>query len=131
MMKLNKPFEISSRLMPSVKVGGATISLECGRTNSEGRTIYKAFIDLPNGKEYAVNYLKSGCQGGTIQEGMESLLSFLGAAADSYAHRIRTGCVSENEDLFEPEIVEWAYQNSDEITCLELELQEHKELIED
>lgn len=130
-MKLNKPFEISARLMPAVKVAGATISLECGRTNSDGRTIYKAFIDLPNGKEFAVNDLKSGCQGGSLQEGMENLLSFLGAAAESYAYRMRTGYCGENEDLFESAIIEWAYQNQDEIYCLELELQEHKDLIED
>ncbi len=130
-MKLNKPFEISARLMPAVKVGGAWISLECGRTNSEGRTIYKAFIDLPHGKEYAINDLKSGCQGGSIQEGMEALLSFLGAAAESYAYRMRTGYAGENEDLFEPEVVRWAYENQDDISSLELELEENKHLIED
>ncbi len=64
---------------------------------------------------------------------MESLLSFLGAAAESYRFRgldwDKIG-PDDNATLFEKPVVEWAYQNSDEISILEYELQETPNLIE-
>lgn len=130
-MRLNPPFEISSRLMPSLRIGGAVISLGDGPRNREGRTEYGCFIDLPDGSEHEIKSLRSGCQGGSVQQGFASLLSFLSAAAESYAYRLRTGRQGENEDLFEPVIVEWAYQNSDELSMLALEIEETADLIED
>lgn len=130
-MTLHPPFIISSRLMAAVEIGGATLSIEHGRRNREGRDCYGVWIDLPDGSEHAITDLRSGCQGGTLQEGMASLLSFLGAAAESYAYHMRTQRQTENEDLFEPAIVEWAYQNSDEIGMLACELEEMPNLIEE
>jgi hypothetical protein len=116
--------------MPAVRIGKAFISLDCGPRNGEGRTVYRAFIDLPDGTEHEITDLRSGCGGGGIQEGMASLLSFLDAAAKSYSYRLRTGKQGENEDLFPLPVVQWAYQFSDEIGMLACELEEQKELIE-
>lgn len=115
--------------MAGVQIGKAFISLGDGPRNGEGRTQYGCFIDMPDGSEYPVTDLRSGCQGGSVQEGLASLLAFLGAAAESYAYRIRTGRMGDNEDLFAAPVVEWAYQNSDEIGMLAYELEE-KQLIE-
>lgn len=128
-MKLHPPFIITSRLMPGLRVGDATISLDCGPRNGDGRTIYRAFIDTP-AFEYEVIGLKSGCQGGTVQEGFASLLPFLGAAAEAYRYEMATGRKSENLDLFPPEVTEWAYQNSSEIEMACLEIEETPNLIE-
>lgn len=128
-MKLQSPIIITPRLMPGLQIGKAFISLGDGPRNAEGRTQYGCFIDLPDGSEYLIDDLRSGCQGGTIQEGLASLLAFLGAAAESYGYRMRTGRMGDNEDLFAAPVVEWAYQNSDEIGMLEIELSE-KQLIE-
>ena len=49
---------------------------------------------------------------------METLLSFLGAAAESYAYRGE----SENSTLFSPAVMEWAYGNADELTMLGMDL---------
>jgi len=123
-MILHPPFEITPRLMAGLRIGGAFLSMGRGPRNGEGRTVYGTFIDLPDGTEHEVTGLRSGCQGGDLQEGFASLLGFLGAAAESYGYRMRTGRQGENEDLFPAPVVEWAYQNSDEITSLEFEIEE-------
>jgi hypothetical protein len=128
-MKLHTPFAISARLMPALQVGGAWISLNLsGNQSRDGRDIYEAWIDLPDGTEHEVTDLRSGCQGGTVQEGFESLLCFLGAAAESYRY---AGGGGENVDLFPLPVVKWAAQHSDEIEMLQVEIEESPGLIED
>lgn len=116
--------------MAGLHIGDAFLSMGRSARNKDGRTIYGCFIDLPD-FEHEVTDLRSGCQGGDLQEGFASLLSFLGAAAESYSYHMRTGRQGENEDLFPPQIVEWAYQNSDEIAMLGLEIEETPNLIEE
>jgi hypothetical protein len=130
-MKLREPFKISARLMPAVQVGGAWISLAVGRVDRNGRDIYTAWIDLEDGSEHEVTDLKSGCQGGSVQEGMRALLSFLCAAAESHSYHARTGRAGENEELFAPAVVAWAVENVDELTMLSVELEERDGLIEE
>jgi hypothetical protein len=125
-MKLQEPFIITARLMAGVKIGNAFISIGQGERNSEGRTQYGVYIDLPDGSEHEITDLRSGCQGGDIQEGMASLLSFLGAAAESYAYK---GMEGEHSDLFPEAVTKWAYQNSDEISMVALEIEETPNLI--
>lgn len=134
-MILHEPFRISSRLMPSLEIGKATISLQAGQRNREGRTCFECWLDLPDGSEHQIENLRSGCQGGGVQKGFESLLSFLGAAAEAYRYRMGTGGVREsesgNESLFSPPVVEWAYMHSDELAMLQIELEERKDLIQE
>ncbi len=85
---------------------------------------YDVWIDLPDGSEHHIEDLRSGCQGGSIIEGMSALLSFLGASAESYRYEMSTGRTSDNRDLFDPAIVEWAYQHDDEIGMMQLEIEE-------
>lgn len=59
---------------------------------------------------------------GTAREMLGSLLSFLGAAAESYAHSGPFD-MSENGDLFSAPIVEWAHQCSDELSMLQFEIE--------
>jgi hypothetical protein len=126
-MILKPPFEITSRLMAGVRVGGATLSIEDnGDVSYDNRTVYNIWIDLPDGQEFNVTDLRSGCGGGSLQEGMCSLLSFLGAAGESYNYSRING---ENSDLFLLPVVEWAAQNSDELSMLSCELEEQKDLI--
>lgn len=130
-MTLHPPFIITPRLMAGVQIGGAFISVGGGPRNAEGRIVYGVFIDLPDGSEHEITDLRSGCGGGDIQRGMGDLLAFLGAAAESYGYRMRTGRQGENEHLFPAKVTEWAYQNSDEISMLQMEIEEsEKPLIE-
>ncbi len=121
---------ITSRLLPGVRVGDATISIAWAkRAGSGGRSRYQYYIDGP-GIEHEGDDLQSGAGGGGLQEGMSSLLAFLGAAAEAYAASMR-GRESDNADLFPAAVNEWAYQNDSEIGSLQFELDENRELITD
>lgn len=120
--------------MAAVKISNATISIGAGARNDEGRTQYGTFIDFDDGREFEITGLKSGCQGGDIKNGMESLLSFLSAAAESFRYRkCDWNNISEddNASLFPREITEWAYENSDEISMMEIEISENPDCIEE
>jgi hypothetical protein len=123
----------------TLTIGDVTITV-CGQDRDyEGRTCYEVSIAFPEGYSYTDKQgetqfidrgfihrerdLKSGCQGGTEREGMESLLSFLTAAAESYGYTMRTGRESDNSDLFPAFIVEWACENSDEIGIAAYEME--------
>lgn len=126
-MQLKYPFSISSRLLPALVIGDGVLQLQYSkRPGDDGRCRYKWTLDIPAG-EFSDDELQSGCGGGSLQEGFSSLLSFLDAAQESYRYR---GLLWENitEDdnasSFPREVVEWAYQNSDEIGMLSCELSE-------
>ena|GEM_PF-6391232 len=125
-MIINSPGMITSRLCAGVKIGDVTISIEYANCGGRGgRTRYRYFLDSSGGvNEYSADDLQSGCQGGGLQDGLESLLSFLGAAGEAYEFEKRTGCASDNTDLFPAWVNEWAYQNSDEIGMLLYEMEE-------
>lgn len=129
-MKLSAPFLISARLLPAVRVGNATISLSHIKRENSGRDCYSYHIDTPE-FEHEGDDLRTGCQGGGYQDAMKSLLSFLSAAAESYRyHMFHRKSEDDDPDSFPPEVMEWCYQNSDELQMLALELEEAGELIE-
>ena len=129
-MELHHPFVITPRLEPGLKIDKVFISIRYSNRRGEGgRTRYHYSIDGIGRKSYTGDDLQSGAGGGGLQDGLETLLSFLEAAAESYGYRMRTGRAGENEDLFQPKVVEWAYQNSDEISMLRTEIEESKNLI--
>lgn len=120
-MILHPPTMITARLLPGVRVGNAFVSLEptCN-TDSRGATKWRWYIDIGN-REFQGDDLSGW--GGT-QEMLENLLAFLGAAAESFPN-------GENADLSPAPVVEWAHQNSDELSMLACELEETKNLIEE
>ena len=130
-MTMKPPFIITPRLMAGLRIGDAFVSIEhCGLTPDRSRQCYHYCIDTPS-FEYEARDIHSGCQGGTLQEGMESLLSFLYACGEAMAYEEGTGRESENSDLFPRHVAEWARDNSDEISMLELELSENEGLIKE
>lgn len=122
-MELKAPLFISARLMPAIKIGDVVISLTIAfkKRDEEGRTIYKCFIDFPDGTKHEIKDLRSGCQGGTILEGFQSLLSFLSSAGESFNHKRMAG---ENSDLFPQTITEWASNHIDELALMDFEINE-------
>ena len=127
----------------TLTIGGAEITVVDVGNDMEGRTVYEYAIRFPNGlwysapdgdggfdterldngHTYTARDLKSGCQGGSEQDGMESLLSFLGAAAEAYYYTLLTGRKPDNGDLFPDFVVQWAYFNSDEISMVVYEME--------
>lgn len=135
-MEISAPCIITSRLMAGIKIGNGTISIGyADREGDDNRIRYQWYIDI-DGAEYSSDDLQSGnpvrgCNNG-IQSGLASLLSFLGAAAESYAYDIRRGgdgTKGENSELFPLPVVQWAHMNSDEITMYSMELDEGDEVI--
>jgi len=131
-MKLTDPIIITPYLLPGVEIGSAFISIEYSpRAGRGGRTRYAYHIDLPNKSEHTGDDLQSGAGGGGLQDGLESLLSFLSACGESVNYAQRTGRGGENAELFPTPVAEWAAAHTDELTLLEMELQETPGLIEE
>lgn len=127
-MTISQPFCITSRLLLGVRIGDAELSISYSDSAGDsGRVRYCWHWDC-EGKHYYGNDLQSGCNGGNLREGIASLLSFLGAFAESWRYR---GSEGENADLFPADMATWAMANSDELGMLSFELEENPELISD
>jgi hypothetical protein len=127
-MKLSHPLIITPRLLAGVRVDKSFISIEIIGRDPDGRHQYRYHIDTPE-NEHTGEDLRSGCQGGSIQDGLESLLAFLSAAAESYSYTMRTGETGDCSDLFPSWVSEWAYENLTELEMLSCELEESPGLV--
>lgn len=128
-MKLLSPFFISARLAPALSIGKATLSF------SDGFFV----LDLPDGSEHIISgfsFPQGQIHGDTsesvLQDGFASILSFLSACAESRSYAERHGkspMDGENSDLFPDHVGQWAQEFSDEISLLELDISEQRNLI--
>lgn len=132
-MNLHKPFEIGSRLLPSLHVGDGWLSLDAVGCK-DNRMVYRWYVDIPAGEfsetDLESPYLRKG-DAANDQEAFGSLLAFLIAVADGLDYETRTGRESENTDLFPRPVVEWAQQHSNELESLREDIEETKNLLED
>lgn len=113
-IKIHSPAQITPRLLPGLKIGEGWVSIEYGPVvmDLQGygrRQSYRYFIDIP-GYEHEDDDLRSGCQGGSLQQGLGSLMAFLGAFGEAHLY----GVEGENADLFPVELADWARENLDE-----------------
>lgn len=109
-MKLSPPFAISPRLLPGLFIGGAWIQMEMLPREFDGRNRYRYTLDLPRARKPVIGTdLRSGCQGGTLQEGFGSLLCFLGSCGESFR------CGGENSHLFPRNVAKWASEQESEL----------------
>jgi hypothetical protein len=136
-MELSYPVIITSRLLPGVAIGKSTISIEYSdNPGDDMRERYRYFLDLElDGKriEYTADDIQSGngCNN-SLQDGLESLLAFMGACGESYAYAMRQDTElsdTENGELFPKNVAEWCYINSDELSMVAAELEETENAI--
>lgn len=120
-MLLRQPFYISSRLIPAVKVGDLDIQIERAECARMRRRFKCYFSDGKNEHEESV-YVCSN----SYVDAIESLLSFMGAAAEAY----RYGERSENWDMFPEWLMEQCYLQEDELSYLSLEIKENHLIVE-
>lgn len=108
--------------MKSVDIDGVTISVEnTDRYSTDNRSIFEWTIQI-EGETYSAADLKSGCWfAPTEAEMLEALLSFLGAAAESYRY---DGMEGENSHLFDEPVVKWASEHEDGIGYEQSKLQD-------
>jgi len=128
-MKLSLPFLIGSRLAPCLKVGDAFLSFDSG----------EFILDFADGSEHRItdfNFPKCRVSGITderlLQDAFVSILSFLGACAESRQYATRRGMdpmEGENSDLFPESVGAWAEMNSDEISILGYDLEQADDLL--
>lgn len=128
-MVLHSPTAITARLLPGVKIGDAWISIEPTGREKAGRIVWTMYIDFADGTEFSCNDLSTFRH--DTQNALASCLSFLSACGEGYGYQLRTGRESDNADMFPANVAEWAYQNSDELSMLSMELEETEGLIED
>lgn len=126
-MTLREPVCITSRLLPGVKIGDSHISIEFGGVTRDGRVRYRYYIDGP-GLQYDNDDLKSGVGGGSLLQGLESLLSFMTAAAEAVRYNLNGG-ESDNSDLFPAWVMDWCYLHDEELQMASLELSETPDAI--
>lgn len=130
-LTLKRPFIITPSLMAGLQVNDGFISITYSKQpGDKGRVRYHWQIVIPAG-EFSGDDIQSGCQGGTLQEGMCSLLAFLGACAESFQCYQNSGLHGENKDLFPEDVASWAAQNDDELSMLKCEIEETPNLIEE
>lgn len=131
-MILHTPFIITPRIMPGVAISDCFISIGYSRRpGRDGRTRYIYHIDQFE-NTFTGDDLQSGHGAHSLQDGMVSLLSFLSACGESLSFRRRTGGQGENEDLFPAWVAQWASKHADDITMLQLEIEESEtDLIEE
>lgn len=128
-MLLKSPVMITPRLAAGVEVGDAWVSIEYSdRAGSEGRIRYRWFVDFKDGREFSDDDLQGGCVSNSLQYGLENLVGFLCAFAESWKY---AGADGENADLFPASMAEWAVANSDELAMLQCELEETPGLIDE
>lgn len=123
-MQLQAPCFITSRLRAGIKCGSLTISIAINDKELDGRVNYRYWIDSDDGQEFYGEDLSSGCQGGTLQDGLESLLSFMVSAAESYAYAMRRDRVEALETSFPTWLAELCYVNSGELQMAACDLEE-------
>lgn len=132
-MFINPPCIITSRLLPGIKVGDATISIERDGETFDNRDRFRIYIDAP-GIEYVSEDQASGVGGGSMQDALRATLSFLSACGESRNYRLRQSVErhpNDTEDLYPADVAEWASQNADALGLAECELEETTNAIEE
>lgn len=112
-MRIARPCFITSRLLPGVKVGDVTISIEYAPEVKQvyaHRAAYRYYLDGQDFK-YSNNDLSTGY------------------ANLQYALGVLLGSIADACDLFPPKVEKWALDHSDELSLLANELEETANLI--
>ena len=120
---LRTPLIITPRLMPGARIANGFLSIGYSDLpGNGGRTRYHYAIDV-DGQGCEGHDLQSGSGGGDLQDGFRSFLAFLIDAAEGCGYELRTGRAPESAGSFPLWVSEWAYDHSDELEALSLDLE--------
>ena len=128
-MQLTAPVEITSRLLPGVKIGEHDyVAIEYAGRGENGRNRFRWHIDASGHRHFTGNKLE--CHGG-LQAGLENLLAFLVACGEDTPSGEYKGGVhfGENHKLFCKGVACWASRNKDELHEIQCQLEETPGLI--
>lgn len=114
-VRITSPMCITSRLMAGVRIGDVEISITpSSRRDHYGKTVWHWYVDGDD-LEASGDDLAGW---GDHREMMGGLLSFLSACGEGLSYQERTGCESENADLFPRDVAEWARDHANELEML-------------
>jgi hypothetical protein len=113
--------------MAAADVGGGAGTLHVApvRRDSEDRVVWRYVIEDATHRELVRGEdLRSG-SGDEVDpaKAMETLVSFLAAAAEAYRASM-SGRASEHAELFPEPVMEWAYVHDDDLASVAVELEE-------
>ena len=120
---LTAPMIISARLLPAVRMGDSTVSIEAISHDPDGRINWQFFIDKPN--EHGLTYRGEGLSTHHgVRESMGDLLSFLQHFGES-ARRWEIDGDDDGDDLPVPtHVARWCEAHQDEMSMIRLEIEE-------
>lgn len=113
------------------------LSIAIGSHNATEAMLTLAWQETQFGRHVYRHEIKDSdghalCQGSDLRSGvgdpvdhvrmLATLLSFLTADGESYAHAMRSGNMPPDGYLFGETVAEWAYRVSDELTAARMEL---------
>ena len=93
-INIKPPLCITSRLRCGCKIGESELSIAYNGWSDDNRRQYQYWLDLKiddRNIEFYADDIQSGVGGGSLQNGLKSLLSFLTAFGDAYAYAIWNG----------------------------------------
>lgn len=125
---LTAPLRITPRLMPGMRIGDATLSVEI-IGHDGGRNIIGYALDYPGGayeaQDVTIPPRRDDSPESIIREALRTILVFLDAAAEQYAGSGRMGTTEPADGwIFPVTVAEWSYINSDEIAMAIIDLEE-------
>jgi len=122
-MKLHEPFIITPRLLPGLKIGDAVLSLDTDMSISEdNRDVATFYLDAKD-FSYSDSNLQSGvCGFASLVEVFETMISFMEAAGEAVRFNMSSAHESDNSDLFPPNVMDWCYENADELSWISCEI---------
>lgn len=128
-MQIKSPCIITPRLLPGIKIGDSFLSIEyeIRPKDNQERDTYRIYLDTPEFK-YTDADCQSSCGGGTLQEGLRAVCSFMSACGESFFHNGKDG---ENSDLYPEHVAEWCAANQEDLTMASVYLEENPGLIEE
>ena len=125
-MIIKPPCMITSRLLPGIKVGDATLSIEYSDCDKYGRKEFSWFVDVPGVGDFEGASL-SGMGG--LQSALGDLCYFLGHAGDWFNSMVKDP--EDEKPLFPPALCEWAGENVDALEMVRMDLEEGDKLIQE
>jgi hypothetical protein len=130
-MQISAPIIISTRLLPAIRIGECTVSIECTGREADGKLSVKIYFDRSGKRPIVDSAFRTGCGAqwneSTVSETFRAIVSFASAAVDARDHRIGTGREFDDradtcETLFPRPIVRYFADHSDELDILSLAL---------
>ncbi len=113
-MILYEPFQISARLLPTLKIGNGWLSYD--------RKTYVFYLDTPE-FEYKIHNFRPGCSHG-VQDCFKDMMCFFESAIEEYTYNLREGTKKTNKPLFPEHVTKWLVANDDAICDMDCALDE-------